>query len=54
MSDGGKGSRQRPFDYDAFAANYDKIFGKERKQLKSFQNEDKMDEYEKEIQEKKA
>lgn len=26
-----KGSRPRPFDYAAFSQNYDKIFGKERK-----------------------
>lgn len=26
-----KGSRFRPFDYEAFSENYDKIFGKKRK-----------------------
>jgi len=26
MNDGGKGSKQRPTDYDKFASNFDKIF----------------------------
>jgi hypothetical protein len=28
-----KGSKQRPFDYETFSQNYDRIFGKPRKQL---------------------
>ena len=28
MSDGGKGSKQRPTDFDKFNANYDAIFRK--------------------------
>lgn len=30
MSDGGKGSRQRPTDKQKFDENYDKIFGKKK------------------------
>jgi hypothetical protein len=32
-----KGSKQRPFDYEAFAQNYDRIFGKPRKQIDALQ-----------------
>ena len=28
MSDGGKGSKQRPTDYNKFSDNFEKIFGK--------------------------
>ena len=28
MSDGGKGSAQRPFDHQKFSNNFEKIFGK--------------------------
>ena len=28
MSDGGKGSAQRPFDHQKFSDNFEKIFGK--------------------------
>jgi hypothetical protein len=28
MSNGGKGSKQRPTNYDKFSNNYDQIFGK--------------------------
>jgi len=28
MSDGGKGSAQRPFDHQNFSDNFEKIFGK--------------------------
>ena len=35
-----KGSKQRPFDYEAFAANYDRIFGKERKVAKEIKAEE--------------
>ena len=28
MSDGGKGSTQRPFDHKKFSDNFEKIFGK--------------------------
>jgi uncharacterized protein with von Willebrand factor type A (vWA) domain len=28
MSDGGKGSAQRPFDHQKFSENFEKIFGK--------------------------
>ena len=31
MSDGGKGSKQRPTDYNKFSSNYDQIFGKKEK-----------------------
>lgn len=31
MSDGGKGSKQRPTDYQKFSSNYDQIFGKKEK-----------------------
>lgn len=40
MSDGGKGSKQRPFNYQAFAENYDRIFGKERKEYKNFDKQE--------------
>lgn len=29
MSDGGKGSAQRPTDHKAYANNFDRIFGKQ-------------------------
>jgi hypothetical protein len=32
MSDGGKGSRQRPVDPKAFSEGYDRIFGKKPSQ----------------------
>ena len=35
-----KGSKQRPFDYEAFAANYDRIFGKERKNAKKVEEQE--------------
>lgn len=31
MSDGGKGSKQRPTDQDAYSKNYDLIFGNRKK-----------------------
>jgi len=31
MSDGGKGSKQRPTDFEKFSDNYDQIFGKKDK-----------------------
>lgn len=31
MSDGGKGSKQRPTDKQKFDENYDRIFGKPKK-----------------------
>ena len=34
MSDGGKGSKQRPTDKQQFDENYDKIFGKKPKEDK--------------------
>jgi len=30
MSDGGKGSTQRPTDHEAYANNFDRIFGNKR------------------------
>lgn len=45
MSNGGKGSRQRPFDYEAFAANYDRIFGKQRRERNDFDRAIMKDEY---------
>ena len=34
MSDGGKGSKQRPTDKKKYDDNYDKIFGKKKKEEK--------------------
>jgi len=34
MSDGGKGSKQRPTDKDKYNENYEKIFGKKKKEEK--------------------
>jgi len=34
MSDGGKGSKQRPTDKKKFDENYDKIFGNKQKERK--------------------
>ena len=34
MSDGGKGSNQRPTDKKKYNDNYDKIFGKKKEQKK--------------------
>jgi hypothetical protein len=34
MSDGGKGSSQRPTDKKKYDENYDKIFGKKKKEEK--------------------
>jgi hypothetical protein len=34
MSDGGKGSKQRPTDKDKYNDNYEKIFGKKKKEEK--------------------
>jgi hypothetical protein len=34
MSDGGKGSKQRPTDKDKYNENYEKIFGKKKKEKK--------------------
>lgn len=34
MSDGGKGSKQRPTDKDKYNENYDRIFGKKKKDEK--------------------
>ena len=34
MSDGGKGSSQRPTDKKKYDDNYDKIFGKKKKEEK--------------------
>jgi hypothetical protein len=31
MSDGGKGSKQRPTNFEKFSNNYDQIFGKKNK-----------------------
>lgn len=37
MSDGGKGSAPRPFsvDQDMFASNWDRIFGKKKKEVEN-------------------
>ena len=40
MSDGGKGSTQRPTDHDKYSKNYDAIFGK-KKQDKEKKDESK-------------
>ena len=34
MSDGGKGSKQRPTDKKKYDDNYDKIFGKKKEEKK--------------------
>jgi hypothetical protein len=34
MSDGGKGSNQRPTDKKKYDENYDKIFGKKKEEKK--------------------
>jgi hypothetical protein len=34
MSDGGKGSKQRPTDKDKYNENYERIFGKKKKEEK--------------------
>ncbi len=34
MSDGGKGSKQRPTDQDAYSKNWDQIFGKKKPEPK--------------------
>jgi len=34
MSDGGKGSKQRPTDKDKYNENYEKIFGKKKEEKK--------------------
>jgi hypothetical protein len=31
-SEAGKGSSQRPTDYDSYSANYDRIFGKKKRE----------------------
>jgi hypothetical protein len=38
MSDGGKGSKQRPTDKQKFDENYDKIFGKKKPKKKDEKN----------------
>jgi len=35
MSDGGKGSKQRPTDKKKFDENYDRIFGKKKDEQKT-------------------
>lgn len=32
QSDGGKGSKQRPTDHDAYSKNWDAIFGKKKEE----------------------
>lgn len=39
MSDGGKGSTQRPTDYDKFASNFDAIF-RGKKMIETIRNEE--------------
>lgn len=34
MSDGGKGSKQRPTDHNAYSAGMDRIFGKKQEPVK--------------------
>ena len=39
MSDGGKGSAQRPFDHQKFSDNFEKIFGKKTEYVSKKINE---------------
>jgi len=39
MSDGGKGSTQRPFDHQKFSDNFEKIFGKKTEYVSKKINE---------------
>ena len=39
MSDGGKGSAQRPFDHQKFSDNFEKIFGKKTEYINKKINE---------------